>query len=157
MTPLPGGPLPLPLPPARPLSRVLPLAVGVAAASAFLRSLAPQDPGAPRDAERAVGALARRYVQDDERLLVDTGDYGYFAVIAAFGAPERADPVDRHDPRQPSLADPLTTPGSAASLVRRSKAAWLVVDGSHVAVASALGTAVSRAGGLSLFRVSPLP
>jgi hypothetical protein len=141
---------------ARRLTFVIALLLGVFAVSAFLRSLTPTDPGVPRDAERAIGALARRHVKDDERLLVDTSDYGYFAVIAAFGAPERADPVERHDPRQPSFRDPLATSAGAAALLRSGNARWLVVDAPHVADASSFGNVVASGGGFSLLRVSPL-
>lgn len=55
---------------------------------------------APREAERAAGARARALVRPGEPLLIEARDYGYFAVMAAFGRPEDAR-LDRDlDPRK---------------------------------------------------------
>jgi hypothetical protein len=143
----------------RPLSaagRAIPFAIGVALVSALLRAGIPDDPGAPRDAQRAIGELARARVTGQDRLLVDTSDYGYFAVIAAFGAPERAEPVDRHDPRRPSSSDPLATELEARSLLSRTSARWLVVEAPHLHLASSMGIVAANAGDLSLVRLSAL-
>jgi hypothetical protein len=45
---------------------------------------------------RRAAALA---MAPGDRLLVDTPDYGYFAVLAGHASPERAEPLDDHDPR----------------------------------------------------------
>jgi hypothetical protein len=52
-----------------------------------------------RRAELSIGALAQQRLPADERLLVDVGDYGYFAVIAGFGEPWRAVGLAEGDPR----------------------------------------------------------
>src|SRR6185436_6282327 len=60
-----------------------------------------------RATERDVGALAASRLGSADVLAVDTPDYGYFAVMAAFGAPERAAPVASHDPRERARDDPF--------------------------------------------------
>jgi hypothetical protein len=133
--------------------RAAPVGLALVAASVALRSAFPSDPGAPRSAERELGVAARSLVAADERLLVDTKDYGYFAVIAAFGAPERAAPIERHDPREPPSADPFASREHFTALLREEGAAWLIVDRSHLPLAAPLGAVAATSGDLSLLRL----
>ena len=91
---------------------------------------------------------------ETERLLIDTRDYGYFAVIAAFGAPERARPVDRHDPREPHPEEAFASEERLSELLHSSGARWLAVRADDLPVAARLGTVTDAAGDLSLLRVS---
>jgi hypothetical protein len=69
--------------------------------------------GFSRRAEEELGRLARDCARGEARLLVATPDYGYFAVLAAFGDTARSDADQRHDPREP---DPPSRLGDAAAL-----------------------------------------
>lgn len=76
---------------------------------------------AKRHEEEKVGRLLRTVVPESERVLVATEDYGYFAVMAAFGRPEDVI-VDRtHDPRAGRevslLRDPEATADAGARFV----------------------------------------
>jgi hypothetical protein len=139
--------------PRRILLFVAPAALAFAAGSIALRQAFSTDTGAPRGAERELGIAARSLLGPGERLLVDTKDYGYFAVIAAFGEPDRAAPFDRHDPREPAPADPFASPVELAARLDAADAAWLVVDRSHLPIAGLLGAVRATSGELSLVQV----
>jgi hypothetical protein len=121
--------------------------------SALLRVTTPVEPTAARAPELSIGAAARAAMPEDARLLVDTGDYGYFAVIAAFGAPERADAFESHDPREPQGTDPFASEAALAARVAASGARWLVVRDEHTDLAARLGSVVAREPGLVLVAV----
>ena len=103
----------------------------VAIAFAFLSTqIAPRpnklklDGFCPRNEETAMGLLAATKVPKGQRLAIDTTDYGYFAIQAAFARPEYSIVLDKHDPRYPS-------PSPGASAIRpaltRAGARWLVI------------------------------
>ncbi|HVW28124.1 MAG TPA: hypothetical protein VHC69_22330 [Polyangiaceae bacterium] len=140
----------------RSAARVAGVVLAVAVVSAPLRASATVQPGAPRDDERAIGLVSRLRLEKDDRLLVDTSDYGYFAIIAAFGAPERAEPVDRHDPRHPSSLEVFATDDGVLALARRSGARFLVVEPAQLSRAASLGAVVASAGRFSLVRLTSL-
>jgi hypothetical protein len=109
----------------------------------LVRRAFPGDADAPRSDERALGDSARK-MSPGAFLVVDTPDYGYFAVIAAFGSPERAAPLIRHDPRDPANAA-LPSPEAVATALRGacpapSASCAYVVHEAHRDAASALGT-----------------
>lgn len=60
-------------------------------------------------ARRAPELEAGQAAQSQARgeLAIDTTDYGYFAVQAAFGLPRRTRVLDDHDPRRPQRSDAL--------------------------------------------------
>ncbi len=72
-------------------------------------------------------------------LFIDTADYGYLAVAAAFGRASLAEPFDDRDPRHGVRPDPFLSPTTLRARVRARPAAWLVVTRAHRAVAAALG------------------
>jgi hypothetical protein len=113
--------------------------VALVAACVLIHIVRPTEIGAARGAERAIGAEARRLVPAGARLAVDTADYGYFAVMAAFEAPDHAVPIDDRDPRTASRADPFASSAALASRVSEVGASWLVVRRQHLAVAKGLG------------------
>jgi hypothetical protein len=80
----------------------------------------------PRREETALGLLAATKIPQGQRLAIDTTDYGYFAIQAAFARPEYCIVLDKHDPRYPS-----PSPAPAASAIRstlsRAGARWLVI------------------------------
>jgi hypothetical protein len=88
---------------------------------------------APRAREIAAGHALARSIDRDVRVLVDTRDlegidYGYYALLAAFGRPIDAE-VDRdQDPRKPkvasSLEDPMRLRARLAETHARAILAW---------------------------------
>jgi hypothetical protein len=73
-------------------------------------------------------------------LLIDTNDYGYLAVIAAFGKPGAAVPFDDRDPRHPR-AQPFTSLEALKAVWARYPNAWLAMglNGSNLALARRAG------------------
>lgn len=55
---------------------------------------------AERELELEAGRSARRYAKSG-MLVIDTPDFGYFAVQAGFGRPRDSRVLDEHDPRRP--------------------------------------------------------
>lgn len=101
--------------------------------------------GAPRPREVAAGRALAAAVPKAERVLVDTRDlggidYGYYAVIAAFGRPLDAE-IDRdQDPRKPRGASAFEDQERLRARLRESSArAALVWGEARVANARALG------------------
>jgi hypothetical protein len=97
------------------------------------------DPFVARSQEVGIGRLARS-VAATGPVLVDTPDYGFFAVMAAQGSPERTRPLDDRDPRRPHGPNPFATPSALRRAIeQRGGARWLVATRAHAKVASALG------------------
>jgi len=106
-------------------------------------------PGFPdRSAAVELGTRARELRAPE--LLIDTPDYAYLAVTAAFAAPSAADPFDDRDPRHPTAPDPFATEASLRARWANRPAAWLVVTREHAKLAARLGSVRAEAGGLSL-------
>jgi hypothetical protein len=100
---------------------------------------APIDVPLDRSQEVAIGRIARRIAPED-RVLVDTHDYGFFAVMAAHGASARIRPLDDHDPRHARGPNPFAAPSALRRAIEeRGGARWLVTTRAHAKVASALG------------------
>lgn len=55
---------------------------------------------APRRDELALGEAARQKIGPGETVAVATEDFGYFALMAGFAAPERCRVLSTHDPRE---------------------------------------------------------
>jgi hypothetical protein len=90
------------------------------------------------DRARELGASA---------LLIDSVDYSYLAVTAAFGKPNDAFPFDDQDPRHPRSRDAFASPDSLRAEWARHPEAWLVVSSAspsfsarHLTVARATGS-----------------
>lgn len=82
-----------------------------------------------RRTEIELGTLARRAAKPDERLAIDHPDFGFYAVIAGFGAPERASAIDDHDPRSPRVD--LTRPDAFLERVRGEQATLVILHATH--------------------------
>ncbi len=100
--------------------------------------------------EIAFGRMLRTHLPRSSRLLISVGDYGYFAVIAGFETPSRAEGIADIDPRQQQA-----TGGSAGErLLRRARE----LGSTHIVVPSGrsfpqLGELELQAHGLALLRV----
>jgi hypothetical protein len=77
-----------------------------------------------RSAEVEIGRAARGPV-GNARLLVDTDDYAYFAVLAGFERAARGQPLREHDPRLAEV-DPWSSPTELRRRLRDSQAAFLI-------------------------------
>lgn len=110
---------------------------------------------ADRLEEESIG-LAARKLSGEETLWVDTPDYGFFAIMAAFGEPSRVIPLDDRDPRRPRPADPFRSRAALRGYLRQNRAHWLVSQGTRCAMAAELGSVRSRTSRLCLVEL-PLP
>jgi hypothetical protein len=95
----------------------------------------PQESFAERELELAAGSEAKR--RGIAALAVDTTDYGYLAVQAAFGSPTRSSPLDDRDPRHARPVDPFLTSADLARALHEHGARFLVATQAHAAVAGA--------------------
>jgi hypothetical protein len=129
--------------PQRTAAIVAMLVLGVALP--FRLQLTPASYG-PRPEEEAAGQLLRRHISPDTRVVLATTDYGYFAIQAAAGSPQRFIVAQRHDPRDPST---LPLPQAALGAARKGNACFIVaplcveLDGTTV-MAESPGFALSR-------------
>jgi hypothetical protein len=88
------------------------------------------DSGIRREMEERAGQQLRALVPRGERVYAATGDYGYFAIMAAFGRPHDV-VVDSQDPRVKSTTL-LRDPWNAVVRMRAENASWLVAPSSVV-------------------------
>jgi hypothetical protein len=84
------------------------------------------DHGVDRRSEETIGIQLHSLVPKGERVHVATNDYGYFAILAAFGRPSDT-VVDRtHDPRVSNESTILADHWNAPERLRSENAHWLV-------------------------------
>ena len=108
--------------------------------------------GVDRRSEISAGRALRALVAPDQRVIVATDDYGYFAVIAAFGRPLDC-AVDRtHDPRAARAQSSLSSPEAMIDRITAERAAWLVAPASS-ALPAALMKRELVEGSLAVYRV----
>ena len=88
----------------------------------------------PRSDELAIGYAARAHAA--QALLIDTSDYGYFAVLAAYGDPARGAPIDDRDPRKPRPPDPFTSAAAFDAWLAARLPTWLVTTRGHAQLAA---------------------
>jgi hypothetical protein len=105
----------------------------------FKSTLLPIEGFAERSTELDAGSEAKR--RHLERLAIDTPDYGYLAVQAAFGSPTRGSTLDDHDPRHPRPPDPFLNEVALASALGQQNARFLVTTLGHAALAKGSGCA----------------
>jgi hypothetical protein len=103
---------------------------------------------AKRELELHIGSRAREL--GAPALLVDTADYGYLAVTAAFGRPNASVPLDDHDPRKARPADVFSSLDALRVALKAHAGAWLVATDAHAPLAAKLGTVRARNAGFIL-------
>jgi hypothetical protein len=112
-----------------------------------------------RSEEIAVGREARALtIAPRERLLVDTPDFGYFAVLAGYARPLQAAPLHDRDPRRPR-PDPLVNepiPRLAASLAAE-RARYLVTARARAGLTAELGPVRAATSRFIVIEVSAAP
>ncbi|MFC1641086.1 ArnT family glycosyltransferase [Myxococcota bacterium] len=97
-----------------------------------------------RSEEESIGERARVAMNEKTgRLLIDTQDYGYFAVQATFGRPENSVIARTQDPRRPAKASPLSSREALESLLNEQQIRWFITTRQHEAVAQAVGDIVA--------------
>jgi hypothetical protein len=89
------------------------------------------DRGVRRENEERVGQQLRALVPQGQRVFAATSDYGYFAIMAAFGRPEDV-VIDSQDPRSKSATTLLRDPWNATVRLRAENASWLVAPSTVV-------------------------
>lgn len=84
-------------------------------------------------------------------LLVDTNDYGYFAVQAAFADPERTQALEQHDPRHRAMVPaPFSSLGALRARLEQHDWGWLVATQAHRDLALQVGTPMAETARLLL-------
>lgn len=86
-------------------------------------------------------------------LWIDTSDYSYLAVMAAYRRPNAAEPFDDRDPRHARAPDPFTSEAALRTRAGSRPDAWLVVTREHAPLAGRVG--VVRAETPSYVLVAP--
>jgi dolichyl-phosphate-mannose-protein mannosyltransferase len=123
----------------------LPLALG---ASLLLRPDVRQT-FADRREEEQVGNVLRRL--HAEHVVLDTDDFGFFAVQAALGH-GKSSPLSEHDPRRAEPPRPATAEALAGRLMKDG-ARWLVTTRERAPLATQLGTVSLATPRLRVIRV----
>jgi hypothetical protein len=90
------------------------------------------DRGIDRHSEEMIGVQLRSLVRRGDRVVVATNDYGYFAVIAAWGRPSDAIVDQTHDPRATHEKSIVADRWSAPERLKSENAKWLVAPASVV-------------------------
>lgn len=144
----------------------LALAIGLLA---FRESPLSGDAVFDRRNEIAIGRAAAKTVPAGAHLLIDTPDFGYFAVIAAFERPLNAEPFDDHDPRTPrrpafdspealtaflrARAVPPKPTSPSPSAPPHQAPRWFVATEAHAVVAAQAGELRARVPGFGLYEI----
>jgi hypothetical protein len=107
---------------------------------------------AQRSTELEAGSAARGF--SDGALAIDTPDYGYFAVQAAFGSPANTAVLDDHDPRRP-IPSPFSSAQALDGALRNCHAGFVIVAKAHAALLDPRCSELWDNAGFALFRCSP--
>jgi hypothetical protein len=132
------------------------VAVLIAATGVSRASCGCRDGFVDRSAEVAIGRAAQALAPTRKgRLLVDTEDFGFFAVVAGFAQPERAAPFDPRDPRQPPRDDAFAATRALRERLHAERASWFVATQPHASVARTCGRVLAENARLVLLEVKP--
>jgi len=118
----------------------------------FSRGPAPGGECAPRSLELEAGRAARQFA--DAPLAIDTPDYGYFAVKAAFGPRPASYPLDDHDPRRPPL-HPFASPAALQQALGQLGTPLVLLTTEHAALLDPGCAKLWQNTGFALFRCAP--
>ena len=109
-----------------------------------------------REPEIEVGQKARALIPPSgPRLLVDTPDYGFYAVIAGFGRPSQAVPLDDRDPRHARAPDAFASLAALRARARAEHAGYLVATAAHLPEALAAGEVLAGSSRYVLIKLRP--
>ncbi len=107
---------------------------------------------ADRRAEERVGAWLGAHAARDT-ILIDPVDYGYFAIIAAAGAPARVALSHSIDPRDGSTPSPFAHEQALRERIAQTGARWLVVREDRGQAARLVGSVQASESGWEIARV----
>ena len=82
--------------------------------------------GVQRRTDLLAGAWLQAHLAPTDRVLLEPTDYGYFAVMAAAGGPQRFVIARSIDPRSPSASSPFEQPESLRSRAQLEGTAWVM-------------------------------
>ena len=99
--------------------------------------------GVHRQQEARVGAWLHDNAHQGD-VLLEPRDYGYFATIAKFGAPERVVLGRSVDPRAAPAPSPFRDEDALRARLQQSQIRWLVASGTAIDTASRVGTVRAR-------------
>jgi len=106
--------------------------------------------GVRRGEEVRLGTWLRQHTEGP--LLLAPEDYGYFAIMAAMGAPERVRLGGSVDPPDKDARSAFSTVAGLRSRVGREGARWLVASGEAAGVAERLGRERMMSGRYRVFQ-----
>lgn len=109
--------------------------------------------GVDRSYEVRTGSWLRANVADTDRVLVDPHDFGYFAIVAAFGVPERVKLSRSIDPRHARVPSGFESEQALRARVASDGIRWLVVKDHNATAALMLGELRARFGEWEIVRV----
>jgi Dolichyl-phosphate-mannose-protein mannosyltransferase len=112
--------------------------------------------GVDRKDEEAVGRALRALVAPGQRVLIATEDYGYFAVIAAFGRPGDTAIDQTHDPRAGRTDSSLSSADALVARLAAERASWLVAPASALLPGLLMARATANAT-LAVYAVGTTP
>jgi hypothetical protein len=112
----------------------------------------PSNTWAHREAELEVGTAARELTSS--ALAIDTPDYGYCAIQAAFGSPAATSVLDDHDPRHPSL-NPFSDAATLDRALETRHARFVVLTLEHAPLLAARCREQWRSARFALFACAP--
>ena len=103
------------------------------------------DPFVDRTWEVDIGRRAKtRIAAERERVLIDTTDYGFYAVMAALGCPERATAFEMHDPRKPAPEGSWSSATALQHRLQAEHAAWFIIPTQRETLARSIGRVRAR-------------
>jgi hypothetical protein len=114
------------------------------------------DPFVDRTWEVDIGRRAKsRLAAERGHVLIDTTDYGFYAVIAALGCPERAAAFETHDPRKPATENSWSSATALRQRLQAEHAAWFIIPAQREALARSIGRVQARNPGFVLLEYAP--
>ncbi len=103
-----------------------------------------------------IGRRAHTQIAADRgRILIDTADFGFYAVMAALGCPERAAAFATHDPRRPDREDAWSSEKALRQRLQAEHAAWFITRSEREPLARSTGQVRARNSRFLLLQFTP--
>ncbi len=133
------------------------LAGGVALGAGIVRPwFARRDAFIDREPEIEVGDKTRHLVlPDGGRVMIDTPDFGFYAIMAGLGRPSQAVPLDDHDPRHSRPPDAFASVATLRARAHALHARYLIATAEHVLTAQAAGEILAGSKRYLLVKLAP--
>lgn len=109
-----------------------------------------------REPEIGVGEAARALIlPGGGRVLIDTPDFGYYAIIAGLGRPSQGVPLDDRDPRHTRPPDAFASVETLHARARALHARYLIATAAHILTAQAAGEILAGSSQYVLVKLEP--